>query len=216
MLTFDILVHLGTLTAVFVVFWQDIKAIILRPWCKTTALLAVGTVPAVVLGLLLDDLFTAMFSSLVFVALALVLTGLLLRFSDGFHGRRRLEDMNLGGALLIGLFQGLAIMPGLSRSGSTIFGALLTGLRRDEAARFSFLLSIPVILGAAAKQVLGAGAGGLQLHGAYLLGAAVAGLCGYLAIRIFLRLLAQKSLRYFSYYCWAVAAAVLISQLLIS
>jgi len=213
MLTFDIFVHLGTLAAVIAAFWQDIKALIRHPWCKTTALLAVGTVPAVVMGLLLDDLFAAMFSSLIAVALALLLTGLLLRISDGYNGNRRMEDMKLSGALLVGLFQGLAIMPGLSRSGSTIFGALITGLRRDEAARFSFLLSIPVILGAAAKQVLDAGTGGFQLHGTYVLGALTAALCGYAAIRVFLRLLAKKTLRYFSYYCWALAAAVLINQL---
>lgn len=219
MLTFDIFVHVGTLVAVFVAFWGDIVALLRHPFCKTTALLVIGTIPAGLMGLFLGDFFEAMFSSLASVAMALILTGLLLRASDGINGNRRLEDMSYSGALVVGLFQGLAITPGLSRSGTTIFGSLLVGLRRDEAARFSFLLSIPIILAAAAKQLLdafgAAGAvGGMQLQGTYFLGAAVAGLCGYFAIRVFLRLLAKRSLRYFSYYCWAVAVIVMISQFL--
>ena len=176
MLTFDIAVHVGTLAAVITVFWQDVKQLIRKPICKTMLLLIIGTVPAVLAALLFGDIIEAMFSSLEVVAVALVVTGVLLLFSDRLQGQGRLEDMGYGKALIVGLFQAAAVVPGLSRSGSTIFGSLLGGLNRTDAARFSFLLSIPVILGAAAKQVLDAGSSGLSLHWTYLLGAAVAAL----------------------------------------
>lgn len=214
MLSFDVFVHVGTLVAVFTAFWGDIKALLRHPICKTMGLLIVGTIPAALMGVFLDDIFERLFSSLVVVSCALIVTGVLLLISDRLQGNRKIEDMSYGSAVLVGLFQGLAITPGLSRSGSTIFGSLLCGLKREEAARFSFLLSIPIILGAAGKQCLDmAQEGLLVLQWTYFLGAAVAAVCGYLAIRIFLRLLAKKNLRYFSYYCWALAAVVLISRI---
>jgi undecaprenyl-diphosphatase len=213
MLTFDIAVHVGTLTAVITAFWRDVKALLKNPLCKTMLLLIIGTIPAVLAALLLGDLVEAMFSSLVTVATALILTGILLQISDRFRGQGRVEDMGYGKALIVGLFQAAAIVPGLSRSGSTIFGALLGGLSRADAARFSFLLSIPIILGAAAKELFDVGAGAINLQWTYLLGAAVAALAGYAAIRVFLKLLEQKSLRYFGYYCWSLAALIMLSHI---
>ena len=217
MLSFDVFVHVGTLVAVFVYFLGDIWAILKKPLCRFTALIVVGCIPAALMGLLLDDLFAVLFSSVLAVACALIVTGILLFVSDRFSGTRTLSEMRFSEALVVGVFQGLAITPGLSRSGSTIFGALLCGLRRKDAARFSFLLSIPVILGAAAKEgwdMLDAGT--LVLQWSYLAGAVVAALFGYLAIRIFIRLLEKKSLRYFSYYVWLVAAVVLVSRIFVA
>jgi len=214
MLTFDIAVHVGTLAAVISAFWQDVKSLLKNPLSKTMLLLIIGTVPAVLAALLFGDVIESMFSSLGVVAVALVLTGILLLFSDNFQGQGRLEDMSYGKALMVGLFQAAAIVPGLSRSGSTIFASLLGGLSRADAARFSFLLSIPVILGAAAKQLLDAGSGGIVWHWTYLLGAAVAALAGYAAIRVFLKLLQQRNLRYFACYCWALAALATILRIL--
>jgi len=215
MITFDVFVHVGTLVAVITAFWGDVSALLRRPLCKTTGLLVIGTIPAVVLVLLLGDVVDAMFSSLTVVLLALILTGLLLSVSDKFHGSGRMEDMSYGTALMVGLFQGVAIVPGLSRSGSTIFGSLLGGLNRTDAARFSFLLSIPVIVGAAAKQLLDMRhLGGLAIQWTYFLGALVAGVSGYFAIRFFLKLLGQRSLRYFAYYCWILAIVVALSRIL--
>lgn len=214
MLTFDIFVHVGTLVAVFVAFWPDIAALLRRPFCRFTALLVVACVPAGLVGFFLDDLISSLFSSLTVVACALLLTGVLLFISDRFNGSKTIEQMSFTDALVVGLFQGLAVTPGLSRSGSTIFGALIRGLTRAEAARFSFIVSIPVILGAAAKEAWDLASGsGIALEWTYLLGAAVAAISGYLAIRIFLSLLEQRTMRYFSYYVWAVAAIVLASQI---
>ena len=154
MLTFDVFVHVGTLLAVFVYFWQDIVSILKKPFCHFTALIVVGCIPAAIMGLVLDDIFTYLFSSVIAVACALIVTGVLLFFTDCFNGSKTLDDMTLPQALLVGFFQGCAIAPGLSRSGSTIFGSLLCGLKRSDAARFSFIVSIPVILGAALKESL--------------------------------------------------------------
>lgn len=213
-LVFDIFVHLGTLVAVFIAFWDDIKAILRHPFQRLTGLILVGCIPAALMGFLLDDVFSALFNSLLAVGIALIITGILLFISDRFGGKRTVESMSFGHALVIGVFQGLAITPGLSRSGSTIFGSLLCGLTRKDAARFSFLISIPVILGAALKEIVGGiGGGELVIEWTYFVGAAIAAVFGYLAIRVFLRLLQKRSMKYFSYYVWAVAAAVLISRI---
>ncbi len=215
-LVFDIFVHLGTLVAVFVAFWKDIKALLMHPFQRFTGLIIIGCIPAALMGFFLDDLFGAMFQSLTVVAIALFVTGILLFISDRFSGTKTVEDMSFGHALIIGAFQGVAITPGLSRSGSTIFGSLLCGLTRKDAARFSFLISIPVILGAALKEIIGgANTGDLVIEWTYFAGAAVAALSGYFAIRIFLRLLENKSMKYFSFYVWIVAVAVLISRIFV-
>ncbi len=214
MITFNVFVHLGTLVAVFAVFWDDIKRLIRNPLNKTVALLIVGTIPGALLGFFLNDIFEQLFSSLIAVAIALIITGIFLHISDRIDGKKEIADLSFKSALLIGLFQGLAISPGLSRSGSTIFGSILCGLKREEAARFSFLLSIPIILGAGAKQVLDmSGQGGLNLEWTFVLGALIAAISGYFAIKLFLKLLAKRNLRYFSYYCWFIALVLLLSGL---
>lgn len=214
MLVFDVFVHIGTLVAVFVVFWQDILGILKKPFCRFTGLILVGCIPAAVMGLLLEDVFSSLFNSITAVAVALIVTGILLLISDRFNGNKTIAQMKYSDALVVGLFQGCAITPGLSRSGSTIFGALLCGLRREDAAKFSFIVSIPVILGAALKSVLDiASESGPVIDIAYLIGAVVAAVSGYLAIRVFLRLLSKRNMRYFSYYVWLVAAAILISRI---
>ena len=211
-LIFDVFVHLGTLVAVFVAFWGDIVAILRRPFCRFTLLIIIGCIPAALMGFFLDDFFSGLFRSLTAVAIALIITGILLFISDRFDGQKTVNDMKITDALVVGLFQGCAIAPGLSRSGSTIFGSLICGLKRSEAAKF--IISIPVILGAAAKEIFDVtqGVGG-TIEWTYFLGAAVAAISGYAAIRIFLKLLEKKSMRYFSFYVWIVAAALLISRI---
>ncbi len=212
-LIFDVFVHLGTLIAVFTAFWADIWGILKRPFRKITALLLTACIPTALMGLLLNDFFTALFSSLTAVACALCVTGILLWISDRFHGEKTIEEMGFGHALAVGFFQGCAITPGLSRSGSTIFGAILCGLKRSEAAKFSFILSIPAILGAGALEVLDMlHTESLEISWTYILGAAVAAVSGYWAIRFFIKLLEKAHLRYFSLYCWLLAAIVLLRQ----
>jgi undecaprenyl-diphosphatase len=158
------------------------------------------------MGFVLDDFFASLFASVTAVGFALLVTGFLLRISDNFHGQKRDREMSFADALIIGIFQGIAITPGISRSGSTIVGALLRGMNRKDAAAFSFLMSIPVILGAGLKELgdVYQETGGFGLEPSYFAGALVAAFSGYLAIKIFLRLVEKSKLRYFSYYCWAL------------
>jgi len=214
MMTFDVFVHVGTLAAVFVAFRQDIAWLLRHIWSRFTAMIIVACIPAALMGLLLDDLFGRLFSSLTAVACALVLTGILLLLSDRFNGQREIKDLSAPQALLIGLCQGCAIAPGLSRSGSTIFGALVCGLKRAEAAKFSFIVSIPVILGAGLKEAYELLTESTAVvEWTYFVGAAVAALSGYFAIRVFLRLLEKRNMRFFSYYVWLLAAALLLSRI---
>ncbi len=175
-LAFDTVVHLGTATAVIVYFLRDWILIVrsaLRPLIrgmvgssthKSTVdapeagllwLILVGTLPAALIGYLLEDFFEGMFARPVAVAGFLLITALLLCVSERLGEQKRPPGMiNIGDALLIGLAQALAIFPGISRSGATIAAGLARGLQREAAARFSFLLATPVILGAGLLQVL--------------------------------------------------------------
>lgn len=218
-LTFDVMVHLGTLLAVIVTFRREVLAVLsgLRPGGdqagrRLLLLLMVGTVPAVLAGFLLQDVVETLFSSLYTVGAMLLVTGTVLFLAErASGGDTPLGSMRLGDALLVGCGQALAIMPGLSRSGTTISAGLLRGVKRDDAARFSFLLSIPVILGAAVLELpnalLGAaGASPLVLA----IGLATSAVTGYLAIALLVRLIRRRSLVAFAYYTWGAGALVLL------
>ena len=125
-----------------------------HPVSHFMALIIVGSIPVALMGFLLQDVFESLFSSLFAVSIALIITGILMFFSDRFNGDKSIKELTFTRALIVGIFQGLAITPGLSRSGSTIFGSLICGLKREEAAKFAFILSIPAILGAAGYQFM--------------------------------------------------------------
>ena len=214
---FDVLVQLGTLVAVFVYFRDDIVTIVRgvlhgllrrRPLETAAArlgwLVVAGTLPAVVLGVLLKDWVESFFHSEVYTAAFLLVTAALLTASELLGRRaRRIGSLNWVDALVIGLAQCVALLPGVSRSGSTIAGGLARGLDRAAAARFSFLLSIPAMLGA------GVLAGGDLLEipnfGQYLapiaVGFVVSAIVGYLCIRWLLAYLSRGSLYVFAGYC---------------
>jgi undecaprenyl-diphosphatase len=205
----DVVLHMGTLLAVLVVYWREVRRLLTFDASAVQYLVAlvVGTLPAVVIGLLLKDPIESLFGNPRAAAGALVFTGLILLSTRHTDSKVR----NLPGgwhpvapplhkALLIGCAQALAIMPGISRSGSTIAASLWLGLARDEAARFSFLLSVPAIAGALVLQLFsGVGeseAGGLAL----LLGAGVAFLVGLFAIRLTALMVVQKHFWKFAFY----------------
>ncbi|MCL1873100.1 MAG: undecaprenyl-diphosphatase UppP [Clostridiales bacterium] len=211
-LLFDTCLHIGSLAAVFIFFWRDIWAILRRPVCKEMGLLIAGTIPVVIAGFLFQDNLEKLFSSVLAVCLALVITGTLLFISDRLEGRKQMKELSYPAALLVGCFQALALTPGLSRSGSTIFGSLLAGLDRKSAAKYSFLLSIPAILGATVLQfrdILKEGHS-LILPFSYLVGTLAAAVVGFFAIKFLLKLLEKKNLKGFAYYCWTFAAISLI------
>ncbi len=219
-LVFDSLVHLGTLGAVAAIFRDDIWAILKNPFSKLPWLIVAGCIPAVIIGFGLEPYFEKAFESLVVVGVGLLITGTVLAVTERIAARKTQnktwDSMTWGDALLVGLMQGIAITPGISRSGMTIAGSLLRGLDRGYAARFSFLLSIPVIFGAAVLQIKDFPFGSLTRTdlAPYIIGPVVACFSGYAAIRIVLKFLQEGRLHLFAYYCWALGLAVLASQVL--
>ena len=164
----------------------------------------------------LDDFISGLFSSPFIICIALAVTGVLMYKADRMKGYKKQSQMTWKDALTIGLFQSVAIIPGLSRSGSTIFGALLTGMERPAAAQFSFILSVPVVLGSGFYELFKAfKAGSAAFTWTILPGVLVAALVGYLAIKFFIRLLNKATTRYFSYYCWALAVIGIIALLFV-
>ena len=210
-------VHLGTLLAVLVAFWEDIWQLIRHPFCRLTYLIIIGTIPAGLMGYFLAPWFVQAFDSLLVVGVGLLITGCFLIIGEKMAVRnwfgKETEAMSTGDALFVGVLQGLAITPGISRSGSTIAAGLFRGLDQEFAARFSFLLSIPAILGAAvleAKDLVGTGM--VVAHATpYIIGIITSAIFGYLAIRIVLNLVKTGRLSLFSYYCWAVGLITLVT-----
>ncbi|MDR0553544.1 MAG: undecaprenyl-diphosphate phosphatase [Treponema sp.] len=233
-LFFDTMVHVGTLIAVFVVLWKDIWRLLQRPIQRLTGFLILSTIPTVIIALAFKDTIETAFQSGAFLGYAYLFTTAALLVSEalarrpGFSGNidRGEERMNWIDALVIGLCQGVAILPAVSRSGLTLSGALSRKLERDFAARFSFLLSIPAILGALlfqVKDLLGArkagemenhiadlsGEGGLT---AIIAGTFTAALVGFFAVRFMLTIVRKHSLRGFAVYTGVLGILILLDQ----
>ncbi|MDR3038738.1 MAG: undecaprenyl-diphosphate phosphatase [Candidatus Adiutrix sp.] len=228
-LAFDLVLHLATLTAVFVFYRAPLISLALelrflpralvsparmralyreRPDFRFGLLIIIGSVPTAGIGLLFKDFMTAHLTSVGSVGAALLATGIMLRLAGrGSEGGR--DRLTVRDALLIGLIQGLAITPGLSRSGWTICAGLWAGLNRETAARYSFILSIPAIIGAAALELRGGLTSGLAA-GDFLAGFLTAALCGYLALGLLTRLLKSGNFAVFAWWCWAVGGAALV------
>ena len=214
MLAFNVLLHVGTLIPVAIVYWKEIFKLIKNPFQKMTALLIVGTLPAVVAALLFGDLLDTLFAGGVFLAFAYIITGILLMVCDKMPaGKKDEEDITFVDALTVGTIQAIAITPGISRSGSTITGSVACGMNKATASMFSFLLSIPAILGAVVLQLKDVVTGEADF-GNIGMAAAVAGflasmISGYLAIRFMLKLIKESKLKFFSYYVFALAVFIL-------
>lgn len=222
-LFFDTLLHIGTLAAVFTVLRRDILAILKRPIQPLTAYLLLATLPTVIVALVFKDAIERAFASGSFLGFAFLITAALLTVSEllSRHGAAIAEAagkrINWVDALIVGLLQGLAIIPGVSRSGATLSGALSRRLDRDFAARFSFLLSIPAILGALVlqlKDIAGGAApeaGGIGA-GALAAGTASAAVVGFFAVRLMLKIVREKSLLGFAAYTAVLGVLTLVDQ----
>lgn len=215
-LIFDTYVHLGTLMAVFAVFKDDIIGILKKPFQKLTWLLIAGTIPTAIIGVLFKDIFEQMFHSGSTLGFEFIITGVILLISGSIrNGHKGVKETGYLDAAFIGVMQGAAIMPAISRSGLTISGALFRNLDREFAAKFSFLLSIPAILGAAVfqvKDIMEAGGGGGISTGAMVAGSLAAALAGYASIKYMLQILRKGKIKYFAYYVFALGALVIVDQ----
>lgn len=233
-LAFDTLLHLATLVAVVSYFWKDLVHMIESfisslqdiprgnfklglkedPYKKLAWLIIIGTMPAGLMGLFLKDFFESLFTNILIVGFLLLITGMLLWASERIGGgERSIKDMGLKTTLWIGLFQGFSLAPGISRSGATISAGLFSNLERELAARFSFLLSIPIIMSAGLIQIPDIGSGFDLNTGAFIAGFAAAAISGYLAIKILLKIIKERSLMIFAYYCWLAGSIAIISSL---
>jgi undecaprenyl-diphosphatase len=210
----NIVLHIGTLLSIVVVFWRDLLALVHQP--RLCAAIVVATLPLIPVGLFLKDFLEAAFAETLWAGVGLCLTAVVLAlFPRVEHDSRALADVRLSDALVIGLFQALAPLPGVSRSGMTIFGGLLQGLSREAAAKFSFLIAVPAIGGATVlygKDLL-EGASEGTAAGPLLAGAGVAFAVGVVALRWLLKLVQSRRLWPFAIYCAIVGLATIVWQL---
>ncbi len=225
-LTFDLMTHYGTLLAVVIYYRNDLWAIIKgvfkglgagkpvgNPEAKLGWMLVLSTIPAVLLGYFFEEPLEALFGAPVYVAVELLITGAILWFSETLGKRTRpLEAMTWWDSLLIGIGQAIAISPGISRSGATIATGLVRGFDRAAAARFSFLMSIPVIFGAGLLKLSDFAETGISgdTLTLFFAGGVTAAIVGYIAIAYLIRYLATNSLRVFAIYCWLFGAACIV------
>jgi undecaprenyl-diphosphatase len=228
-LVFDTVVHWGTLVAVLAYFWRDFMALasawgrslasrnLGEPEARIAWLIIVGTLPAALMGYLWEDFFESLFAAPAWVAGLLLVTGLILALSEWLSKRQKEpHQLTFLDSIIIGIAQGCAIAPGISRSGATIAAGLLRGLKREAAARYSFLLATPIIFGAGLLKLLDLFE--MENVTAHLpplvLGFLAAAISGYLCIRFLLSYLQKGRLYVFAIYCWLAGGASLLVAVL--
>ena len=235
---FDVLLHIGTLTAIFVVFWKDIAKLILEffgivadfirrfrepdlivlssAYRRFVLLIIVSTIPTAILGFIGRDFVEYASSTLLIPGIGLIITSILLfvcdRIGDGRKGIKKITYLN---AFEIGIAQGVATIPGISRSGATISACLMLGIKKETAVKYSFIMSIPAVLGAAVlelKDAAGASVSGGTVI-AYITGMVVAAVVGYFAIRVMINVVRRKRYLYFSIYCLVIGLVAIIGHI---
>lgn len=234
-LFFDVLLHLGTLVSIFICYWKDIKDmvrevfIVLRggrtvsgelvkqplPAARLFLMLVIATLPLVLI-VPINDLVEQLYYQTWFIGVAFLLTGCLLYVSDRMTpGTKTEKNMRIRDALIIGCCQCVATIPGLSRSGTTITAGIATGLDRSFAMRFSFLLSIPAVLGANILSIFNAVSEGFEtsLLPVYLVGMLAAVVSGIAAIMLMKLISRKNKFGFFTYYCWAAGIVTLVLSL---
>ena len=236
-LAFDTVLHIGTLVAIFTFFWNDIidliKGFILSiidlsegkdkfiaglnnsVQKRFSWLIIIGSIPTAIIGFLLKDAIETIFRGTIFVGIFLIITGLLLYYSEKQrHGNITAKKMSFKQAVIVGICQGLAVLPGISRSGATISSGLCLGLEREYAARYSFLLSIPAVVGAGIIQIKDIAT--IDVSFTILLAGFISSVVfGYLAIKLLMKMIKGWSLNIFAYYCWIIGILTVIASVLI-
>lgn len=219
---FDVTLHIGTLIVIFVVFIEDIKKILSAlihldfrtEYGQLIPLIIIGTIPTALIGLVTTDTIESISHNILPIAVALILSGTLLYASKA--AREKTDNISYKIAVIFGVAQGIAIMPGISRSGTTIAVALLLGLKREKAFKFSFLLSIPAIIGALGltiyKQHAALASSGFGII-EILIGATVAMIVGYFALKLLHKTIIEKKFHLFAFYCWLLGVLLIILAL---
>lgn len=248
---FDIMLHLGTLVAVFIVYWKDIKMLIVEgigividffknfaiyiynllgkekrhyikvinsSYRKFVMMVIVSTIPTGIIGILIKDYIELASEGLLIPGIGLLITGTLLLLSDKIkEGTKTAKKSTYKNALIIGLCQGLATIPGISRSGTTITASLFNGFDRKFAVKYSFIMSIPAILGAALLEALDLNSVTLapgELNN-YIVATIVSAGVGYICIKWLLVLVQDRKFKYFAIYCYLAGALAIIGNIII-
>jgi undecaprenyl-diphosphatase len=218
-LSFDIALHLATLIAVITVYRKRIAEIIRHPFSKMPVYIVLATIPIGIVGLLFGDLIERFFETGATLGMGFIFTGLVLMYAENAGKKeRKVDQMNIKDPFIIGTAQAVAILPAVSRSGMTISSALALGIERKTAADFSFLLSIPAILAAIAKdlyKIFKTGENALASIGIgpLAVGMVFAAVSGFYAVKSMLKLVQNRRLRFFSWYLWGLGGLVLLDQL---
>ena len=238
-LLFDVLLHIGTLTAIIVVFWKDIVKLIIEffgiiadfirrfrdpdlivlssAYRRFVLLIIVSTIPTAVLGFIGRDFVAYASSTLLIPGIGLIITSILLficdRIGDGRKGIKKITYLN---AFEIGIAQGVATLPGISRSGATIAACLMLGIKKETAVKYSFIMSIPAVLGAAVLELKDAAGTSVEAGTvvAYIIGMVVSAVVGYFAIRVMINVVRRKRYLYFSIYCLVIGLVAIIGHFL--
>lgn len=215
-LFFDIMLHLGTLFAVLIFYRNQIIKIIKKPFSKLTLNLLLATIPTVIIGLLFKDFFVSSFSGQ-YLVVGFLITCIFLTGIHNIQSNYNLDDnIRPLKAIIVGIFQGLSIMPGISRSGSTITASIVQGVNTNEATEFSFLLSIPVILGSSILQVFDIFKSNIQISIspiAIILGMLVSFITGLIAIRFMNNVINKNKYHIFIIYLLCLSISILIFQI---
>ena len=231
-LIFAVMLHVGTLFSVFAVYWKEIKDLFLELMMlfrdiftgkglrinanetrKLGFLIIAATIPTAVIGFAFRDIFASMYLSLAAIGTGLLITGTLLWTAERINkGQKQLGEMKFIHAALIGVFQAIAITPGISRSGSTLVGGLFSGLEKNFAVKFAFLISIPSIIGSVVLELPDALQNGFDsaLILPVLIGIVVSAVSGFVAIKTMIRVVSGKRLFIFSAYTWLLGTFVLV------
>ena len=223
-LPFLVMLHLGTALALLIFFRREwltiIRSLFTSSQRKLLVIIIVGSIPAGLIGVLLEKPLTLSFANVTSAAFFLIINGLLLYFGEKIRSRgiKEINDLTYGQALIVGLFQSLALIPGFSRSGASMTAGFWAGLKHEEAARLSMLLATPIIAGAGLLEVPKLAKSGVHgLFGVSLIGGLLAGIFAYISVTILIRWFKKNeigAMKPFAYYCWIIGAVVLITRLL--
>ncbi len=223
-LLFDVMLHMATVTAILLYFWKDLvtlgKGYVGLPTeagsifqgCERQIIhfVVLASIPTAIIGLGVESIGFSLLANPFLVATMFLVTGVILWVSRGEASGRTAKDMGPWDALIIGMIQGAAVFPGISRSGSTIAGGIFLRLDRELAARFSLLISIPAIVGATCLELVKVLGQPPESLGTYLAGMAVAAVVGYWSIGVILRLVRHNHFYLFSYYLWPLGIGLLL------
>jgi len=215
-LLFDVMLHFGTLLAVFAFFWKDIvkilKSLVKLDFKSQSGELipsiVIGSIPVFFAGIIFYDLIEILFKNIFIVSIALIITGIILFLTKHTKGRK---NLTLFDSLLIGFAQAFALVPGISRSGLTISTGLFRDVKKELVFKFSFLLSIPAVLSANLWELSNLIINNTRIDFVpYVTGTAIAAIVGYLSLKVLFRMLKKEKFYLFSYYCLIVGLALLI------